>query len=78
MIAMWWGHFMWFWGLTNGSEWPYLLWSGSGSDVVRLALLAGLIKGLHQQVKHHKELKDMHERHHREMMNTQYKPGGPI
>lgn len=72
------GHIMWFWGLTTANGWPYLFWSGAGSDLARLALLAGLVKGLQQQVKHHKELKAMHERHHRELMSIQYKPGGPI
>jgi hypothetical protein len=72
MIALYWDHFMWFWGLTNGAEWPYLLWSGSGSDVLRIALIASIFSGserlVRQRALHHRELREMHERHHSEIM----------
>lgn len=68
MIALYWDHFLWFWGLTSGSEWPYLLWSGAGSDLLRLALIAAIGKHIQQTAKHHHEIKEMHERHHREIM----------
>jgi hypothetical protein len=63
---------MWFWGLTSANSWPYLLWSGAGSDFLRLALIASAFrvtdKVIAQRHEHHKELKAMHERHHKELM----------
>jgi hypothetical protein len=74
MIAVWWGHVMWFWGLTSASEWPYLFWSGAGSDLTRLALIGGMIKIVQQQAQHHHEMKQMHERHHKELMRRPDEP----
>jgi hypothetical protein len=68
MMVLWWGHFLWFWGLTSANEWPYLLWSGSGSDLTRLAIAGIGLMIVRQRSQHHRELKDMHERHHRELM----------
>lgn len=69
MIPLWWDHLMWFWGLTSGSEWPYLFWSGAGSDLTRLALIVSIAKLVEQKTRHHREMKDMHERHHKELMS---------
>lgn len=63
-------HVAWFLGLTNASGWPYLLWSGAGADLCRLALVGGAFKIVTQRAEHHKQLMEMHERHHREAQDS--------
>lgn len=59
-------------GLSSPSSPWYLFWSGIGADWTRvfssLAILGGVTKVIQQRAKHHSEIKEMHERHHREML----------
>lgn len=65
----------WFWlhaGLSSANSSWYLFWSGIGADWTRLLTLGGVITLVRQKAKHHAEIKDLHERHHRELV------GGPV
>lgn len=53
-------------GLTSPSSGWYLFWSGIGADWTRLLMLGGLTQVIRQKAKHHTEMKELHERHHRE------------
>jgi heme exporter protein D len=54
--------------LDPGSPW-YLFYSGIGADWTRLLLLGGIVHSVRARTRHHREIRDMHERHHREHMN---------
>lgn len=56
-------------GLTDPSSSWYLFFSGIGGDWTRLLAFGALVKLYKQREQHHAELKDMHERHHRERLN---------
>lgn len=55
-------------GLSSPSGPWYLFWSGIGADWTRLLTLGGVITLVRQRTVHHRELKNMHERHHRELI----------
>lgn len=55
-------------GLTSANSPWYLFFSGIGGDWTRLLAVGAIYKLYTQRARHHEELKDMHERHHRERM----------
>jgi hypothetical protein len=55
-------------GLTNANSPWYLFWSGIGADWTRILAVGGLFKLWQQRERHHAELTDLHERHHRERL----------
>ena len=64
-------HWLWVHGGLSSPNSPwYLFWSGIGADWTRLLTLGGVVT----LVRQHAKLKDMHERHHREL--TKDKLGG--
>lgn len=62
-------------GLSSANSPFYLFWSGVGSDLARLALLGGVLRLIERSAHHHKELLELHERHHRERI-TMNEAGG--
>lgn len=55
-------------GLTSATSPWYLFFSGIGGDWTRLLAFGAIVKLYRQRDKHHAELTEMHERHHRESM----------
>ena len=52
-------------GLSSPSGAWYLFWSGIGADWTRLLAVGGLVTLVRQRAKHHAEMKELHERHHK-------------
>lgn len=62
-------HWLYYYGgLASPSYAWYLFWSGIGADWTRLLAVGSLLGLLRQRAKHHAEMKELHERHHRELM----------
>lgn len=57
-------------GLASPNSPWYLFWSGIGADWTRLLAVGGLVTLIRQRAKQHAEMKDLHERHHRESISS--------